>query len=198
MDRQLLGGISSFSPKQWGTRLRKSGHSRRLLQRWGTHHEPVLSGKSTTVFLQRRHRVSSWARPLVGRLKVPGGSSDRWIAQRSGGGRIRLRGPTPSFSFHRDRDDLGDHRRIVWNVILVAEHQLQGVGAGRQFHGSLGLAAAVVDMVFVGRDVVVDFVGPILTLTKRRAIDEQMMVAGVFPCRRRPVPRPCPTDRIAL
>ena len=64
------------------------------------------------------------------------------------------------------------------NVILVGEYQLQCVGAGRQLHGGLRLAATEMDVVFVCGDVVGDLVGAVLALTQRRAIDEQVMVAG--------------------
>jgi hypothetical protein len=79
-------------------------------------------------------------------------------------GRIRL---------HGDGDDLGLDRRIEGNVGPVAEHELQGVLAGRQRHGGFGLALAEMDMLFVDRDRLGHF------LRRQRLVDQQVVMSDV-------------------
>lgn len=52
---------------------------------------------------------------------------------------------------HRYRDLVAHHGRLVRDVIMIAQQQLQRVLAGLQRHGCFRLAAAEMLMVIVGR-----------------------------------------------
>ena len=80
-----------------------------------------------------------------------------------------------------DADALGHHGRIVRNVLLVAQQQLQGVFAGRQRHLGLGLAGAEMQMVEVVRNGLIQ--------RGQVGVDQKMVVPGVRAiraCRRDP------------
>jgi hypothetical protein len=63
------------------------------------------------------------------------------------------------------------HRRRVWNVVLVAEHELQGVVARGQRYFGFGLAGAKVQMLEVVRYFRVE--------RRRGRIDDQMMMTRI-------------------
>src|SRR3990167_986424 len=54
-------------------------------------------------------------------------------------------------SLHRDRDALAHDHRMVRDVVLVAQHQLQGVLTGLEFERGFGLAGAEMPELLVGR-----------------------------------------------
>src|SRR5687768_12366707 len=58
--------------------------------------------------------------------------------------RAAARGPPSQVLalFHRNRNFLRYHRRVVRNVILIGEQQLQRMFAGLEFESGLGLALA--------------------------------------------------------
>ena len=77
----------------------------------------------------------------------------------------------------RDLDTRRHDRRRVRDVILVAQQQLQGVLPGLQRHLGFGLAGAEVQMVEVARNRLVE--------RRQIGVDEQMMMARIFPIRAR-------------
>src|SRR5215472_17395933 len=80
--------------------------------------------------------------------------------------------PPGGLLLDRDRDLLRDHRRVVRDVALVTENQLQGVLAGRERQRGLGLPLAeVLDV--VGRRQRGGHVGG------RVSVDEEVMVPAV-------------------
>ena len=64
---------------------------------------------------------------------------------------------------HDYSDLLRIQRRVVRNVAVVGEQHLQGVSAGRQFKMRLGLSEAVMKMVLVVGDFLVEGAGPTST-----------------------------------
>ena len=63
---------------------------------------------------------------------------------------------------------------------MIAEYQLQGVIARRQRDGGFRLAFAEMDMIFVSGKAEIEFFGAIFTLTQRRAVNQQMVMACVL------------------
>ncbi len=70
-----------------------------------------------------------------------------------------------------DLDRLRHHRRIMRDVIMVGEEELQPVPARRQRNLGLGLAAAEMQMVEIGRDRPVE--------RRQRRVDQQVVMAGM-------------------
>jgi hypothetical protein len=89
-----------------------------------------------------------------------------------GGPAARHRG-TLRLVDHRHGDALGHDRRIVRDVILVAEDQLQGMLAGGEAHLRLGLSGAEMQMVEV--------IGDRFVQGRRGRIDDEVVVPGIFP-----------------
>ena len=88
----------------------------------------------------------------------------------------------------RDRDHLRQHRRVVRNVQVVAQHQLQRVLAGRQGELGFGLSTAEVPHVVGHRQCRVE-------IGRFREIDEQVMVPAVGITAPRRGRRPCLSSR---
>jgi hypothetical protein len=70
------------------------------------------------------------------------------------------------------RDALGKQRRVVWDVILVAEKQLKRMVAGLERDGGFGLSSAEMQVIEIARD----------RLIKRRqiGIDEKVMMTRIW------------------
>ena len=68
-------------------------------------------------------------------------------------------------------DDVRDHRRVVRDVVVIAEQKLKRVIARRQRQLDLGLALAEMQMVEVARDRLVE--------RRQPGIDQKMMMAGI-------------------
>ena len=76
-------------------------------------------------------------------------------------------------SFHRDGDDRRHDRRIKGNMRPMAEHELQRVLTRRQRHNGFGLPAAEMDVLGVGGDRLLQFLG------RERRVDDEMVMAGL-------------------
>lgn len=75
-------------------------------------------------------------------------------------------------SFDRDGDLLRDDWRVERIVVGIAQHKLEGVFAGRQFHAHLCLPRTELEVVFILRN-------RILRLQRFIHVDEQTMVTTV-------------------
>ena len=72
----------------------------------------------------------------------------------------------------------------------IAQYQLQSVLARRHVQRHLGLAAAEMDVVVVSGQAVGQFIRTIFTLPDRWTVNQQMVMARIFPSRFRLGPRP--------
>ena len=75
-------------------------------------------------------------------------------------------------SFDLDGDDLARNHRVVGNMVVIAEDELQRVRPGRQCHGRLGLAHAKMTVLVVFRNSAL-VVGKFL-------IDQQVVMTGIL------------------
>jgi hypothetical protein len=78
-----------------------------------------------------------------------------------------------------DGNHLGGQRRVMWNVVLVAQYHLQGVRAWWQLYHGFSLTLAKVQIVRIFDDVGVEFFSAIRSFSKRWTINEQMVVTSM-------------------
>ena len=86
----------------------------------------------------------------------------------------------PAALLHRDGDHIRDHGRVVRNVVHVAHDQLQRMLPRCQIKLDLGLSATKVFVMIIRRDAIGQLFGAIGAFTERRAVDQQVMMAGLF------------------